>query len=130
MSKRGDPTRILTTKVKKRRGMGSRAIAIPDSDDEDPSAMASEEYALVTKTRVGASGKAERVSMSSIPIFERPITPTPLEENTVNDSMDVAFDQVIAMPAISAIRARKPKKVNDSVSEPNDTDLFESLTTL
>lgn len=110
MSKReGDPTQIRATKVKKRRGVGIRTITILDSDEEDPP-PARKEYALVTKTRVGASGKVERVSMSSVPIFEQPNTPSPPEEH-LDDSMDVVVEHVVP-----AVPAKRPNKVNDSVS--------------
>ena len=124
MSKRGDPTRLHGTKVKKRRGVGSRTIAILNSDDDDPPPMVAEEYARTTKTRVGAFGKVERVSMSSIPIFEQPSTPPPLEEDVVDDFADVTFEHVPAMPA------KRTKRVNDSVSGSDHTDLFDLLTTL
>lgn len=112
MSKRGDPTRAHATKVKKRRGVGSRTITILDSDEDDLPPKATEEYARAIKTRVGASGKTERVTMSSVPIFEQLSTTAPLEEeDAMDDSADLAFEHVQAMPA------KRSKKVNDSVSE-------------
>ena len=76
--------------------------------------MADDEYAQVTKTRVGVSGKAEKVTMSSIPIFEveQLGSPAPLEENA-DDVVDVAD---IVIPA--AVPAKRRKKANDSVSTP------------
>ena len=112
MSKReGNSTR--GPKIKKRRGVGSRTIAVLDSDEEDPPLTANSEYVRVTKTRVGTSGKAERVSMTSVPILEedRSNVPTPLEDNIENPT-DVVEINVPAVPA------KRRKTVNDSVSNP------------
>jgi len=71
MSKHGgDSTRTRATKVKKRRGVGSRKITVLDSDEEDTAPKVSSEYARVTKTRVTTSGKAKRIGTNSVPIFE------------------------------------------------------------
>jgi hypothetical protein len=110
MSKRADSTRLRATKIKKRRGVGSRTIDVLDSDEDDLPPITGDEYALVVKTRVGVSGKAERVSTSSVPIFETPSTPVPLEENP-GDSMDVIVEDILP-----AVPAKRLKKVNDSVS--------------
>ena len=112
MSKRGgDLTRIQTSKVKKRRGVGSRIITVLESDDEDPLSTAASEYARVTRIRVATSGKTERVATSSVPIFEeeQAIAGAPLEENT-NDSVDAVENIVATVPA------KQQKKANDSVS--------------
>ena len=69
------------------------------------------EYARVTKTRVGASGQAERVSIGSVPIFEKPSTPAPLEDNMGNPT-DVAAVESVA----HTVPTKQPKRVNDSVS--------------
>lgn len=108
MSKRGDPTPIRTAKVKKRKGVGSRTIIVPDSDEEGPTPN---EYAQVTKTRVATSGKAEKVTMTSVPIFEakQSITQVPQEEDAVNPA-DVTVENVA--PAVTAKRRRR---ANDSV---------------
>ena len=110
MSKR-EPGRLHISKVKKRRGVGSRVITIPDSDEEDPSPKASSDYARVTKTRVSASAKAEKVSMGSIRIFEEEqlSTPTPVEAD-VDNSADVVVENVV-----SAVPAKRRKRANDSV---------------
>jgi len=63
MSKR-EPTRIHVTKVKKRRGVGSRVITVIGSDKDEPALKASSDYARMTKTRVASSAKAEKVSMT------------------------------------------------------------------
>lgn len=111
MSKRGgESAHMRSTKVKKRKGVGYRTITIPDSDEEGLPPTASKEFARVTKTRIGTSGKVEGVSMSSVPIFERPGTPVPQEENP-SDSVDVVKCAISAVPA-----AKQPKRVNDSVS--------------
>lgn len=111
MSKR-EPTRIHATKVKKRRGVGSRVITVLDSDEDDPVPTASSDYARVTKTRVAASTKVEKVSMNSIPVFEEDqlSVPTLLEE-TVDSSLDVVVENIIA-----ATPAKQRKRANDSVS--------------
>lgn len=116
MSKRGgDSTCVRPNKVKKRRGVGSRTIAVPDSDD-DPLPMATNDYARVTKTRVGTSGKAERVAMSSVPIHEvereNIDIHVPLEGN-IDGSAGVTTE-----PIIHAVPAKQRKKANDSVSHP------------
>jgi len=113
MSKRGgDSTRVHATKVKKRRGVGSRTITVLDSDEEDPLPTAASDYARVTKTRVGTSGKAERVAMSSVPIFkvEEVNFHAPLEANT-NGSTDAVAEKIVPV-----VPAKKRKKANDSVS--------------
>jgi hypothetical protein len=112
MSKRGGDS-TPSTKVKKRRGVGSRTITVPDSDEEDPPLMANSEYVRVTKTRVGTSGKAERVSTTSVPILEAEQSniPTPLEDD-VENPVDVIEDVVPAVPA------KRQRMVNDSVSNP------------
>lgn len=112
MSKRGgDSTATHATKVKKRKGVGFRTITVPDSDEEDLIPKTSKEYALVTKTRVGASGKADKVSMTSIPIFEveQSSYSDPVEEN-LDDSVNVVKSVV---PKVST---KRQKRVNDSVS--------------
>jgi len=114
MSKRGgDSTRILVTKVKKRKGVGSRTITILDSDEEDLLPKVSTEYARVTKTRVTASGKAERITTSSIPVFEVEDVNDHAPPEVDNDNLvDDATENVI-----SVAPAKKRKRVNDSVSD-------------
>lgn len=112
MSKRGgDPTCIRTSKIKKRRGVGSRTITVIDSDEDQ---IVSKDYARATKTRVAASGRMEGVSISTVPIFEveQSSTPVSLEENVV-DLVDVVKDSAPAVPA------KQVKRVNDSVSDPH-----------
>ena len=115
MSKRAsDSTRPHSTQVKKRKGVGFRTIAVPDSDEEDLPPTASNEFALVTKTRIGVSGQSETISISSVQILEEQESgsPTPLEETTEN-SVDIIKDLVPTMPAKPA---KPKKKINDSVS--------------
>ena len=99
------------SKVKKRRGVGSRVIAILDSDEDSPPPKASNDFARIMKTRVSASAKAEKVSMSSVPIFEEEQlnTPAPVEAN-VDDSADVVIKNVVP-----AVPAKRRKRANDSV---------------
>ena len=115
MSKR----RAVTThrpaaKVKKRRGVGSRTITVLDSD-EDSLPTTTGEFARVTKTRVGTSGKAERVVMGCIPIVEveEVDVHAPLEENAdaPMGTVTVTKNIVRKVPA-----KRQRKKANDSVS--------------
>lgn len=111
MSKRGgDSTRISATKVKKRKGVGSRTITIPDSDEEGPLPTPSNDYARVTKTRVGSSGKVETISTKSVFIFEADESSAPAEEN-VDDSVGVVVTDVI-----HTVPAKQRKRANDSVS--------------
>lgn len=113
MSKRGGDSALTTTKVKKRKGVGFRIVTVLDSDEEDLPRTTRGEYARVTKTRVGASGKAERVSTTNVPILEveQSGIPAPLEEN-VEDTADTVVEKVIP-----TVPAKQPKKVNDSVSD-------------
>ena len=112
MSKRGgDSTRIRTTKVKKRKGVGTRTITVLDSDEEDALPTSTHEYARVTKTRVGTSGKAEGFAVSSVPVFQVEVNiRVPLEEN-VNDLTDAIAENIVP-----PVPTKKPKKANDSVS--------------
>jgi hypothetical protein len=117
MSKRGgDSTRVNNTKIKKRRGVGSRTFTVLDSDEENELPAACEEFALVTKTRVEISGGVERAFSSSVPVLEveEPSSPVQLE-GTVEHSADVVVENVIL-----AVPARRRKK-NDSVSDPSST---------
>lgn len=125
MSKR-DPTRIRVSKVKKRRGVGSRTITVMESDDEAPLSTATKEYARVTKTRVSTSGRAEKVAMSSVSFSEMDQTTkrAPLEEN-INDSVDVVVEN-----AIPAVPAKERKRANDSVSNTALHSPYVLLTTL
>ena len=111
MSKRGgDSTRIRATKVKKRKGVGSRTIVVLDSDEESVPPTAND-YARVTKTRVAISGKAERIATSSVPIFEvEKVNATPLEPN-----MDVPGDTGV-VDVDPVVPAKRRKRANDSVS--------------
>lgn len=125
MSKReGNSTR--GTKVKKRRGVGSRTIRILDSDEDNPPPVASDDYARVTKTRVGISGKAERLSMTSVPILEveKPTRPAPLEENEEN-SANITVENVVPVKP-----AKQRKTINDTVSDSNHIYPSASLTTI
>ena len=114
MSKqRGDSTRTHATKVKKRKGVGSRKIAVLDSDEEDTFPKVLSEYARVTKTRVTASGKAEKIATSSVPVFETELNVHTLPESNIDGLVDTAVENVIL-----AVPRRKREKANDSVSSP------------
>lgn len=110
MPKRGgDSTRIRGTKVKKRKGVGFRSITVLESDEDTPT-TATDDYARVTKARVGTAGKIEGITVSSIPVFEAKVNiHAPLEMDT-NHSIDAIAENVV--PVVPA----KKKKGNDSVS--------------
>ena len=112
MSKRG-PTRTKANKVKKRRGVGSRTISVPDSD-EDPLPVTTNDYARITKTRVGTAGKAEKVVTSSIHIYEADWVDVhdPPEADTHVPAVAVTKNVAIVVPA------KRRKRGNDSVSDP------------
>jgi hypothetical protein len=113
MSKRGgEPTLAHPAKVKKRKGVGSRVIIVPNSDEEDFSRTSGDEYARVTKTRVTASGKVEQVFVSTFLVreVEQSSTPTPLEEDG-----DYAAD--VEENSTPVEKKKRPKKVNDSVND-------------
>ena len=113
MSKR-EPGRLHISKVKRRRGVGSRVITIPDSDEEGPSPKAGSDYAQVMKMRVSASAKVEKVSMGSVRIFEEEQLSTPtLVEADMDNSADVVVENVV-----SAVPAKRRKRANDSVRYP------------
>lgn len=112
MSKRKrNSTRPHSTKVKKSQGVGSRTITVPDSDEEELPPATANHYARVTKTRVASSGKAEKVTTNSVPIFE-------VEEVEIHAPLEAYID----IPAeteniVHVVPAKKrKKKVNDSVS--------------
>ena len=115
MAKRhGDSTNGVGASLKKRRGIKVRAIYVPDSDDEDPPPRFDTEYARLLKTRVTTSGKAESVTMKTLPFFE--------VEDIVHDSPEPTIDppapkdvMVETLPALTAPAKRKRKKANDSV---------------
>ena len=109
----GDSTHVRPAKVKKRKGVGSRTINVPDSDEDLPP-MTANDYARVTKTCVGTAGKAEKVATRSIPIFEaeKVGVRAPLEEN-VDGFVDITEN------IISVVPARRRKRANDSVSHPS-----------
>lgn len=99
--------------MKKRRGVGSRSIAVLDSDEEDPTPKAPIDYARVTKTQVGTSGKVKRVTTSSVPIFE-------VEEVSVHAPPEVDTNNLENAPADDIPRPapakKRRKRSNDSVS--------------
>jgi hypothetical protein len=112
MSKRGgEPTRLRLTKVKKRKGVGSRVITVLSSDEEATIPAATDDYARITKTRVGSSGKADGVVTSSIPVFETEEVNVQAPEEIVNSFVDAAIENTIP-----AVPAKRRKKANDTVS--------------
>lgn len=118
MTKRhGDPAYGVKVKVKKRKGVKVRTVTILDSDDEGPSNIDTE-YARLLKTRVTTSGKADSVTMNSLPLLE--------VQNTTHNDMPLAPcpdtqepDETVAESAVPSKPAKKRrKKANDSVCFP------------
>lgn len=116
MSKRHwDPTYSVKVSVKKRKGVKVRTTAIPDSDDEVPPKVDTE-YARLLKTRVAASGKADSVTMSSLPLFELKATAhndEPLDPGLNSQPEEDFVDSERMSPTKPVKKPRK--KANDSV---------------
>ena len=115
MSKRGnDPPRQGNLKIKKRKGVRTQAILVPDSDDESLLSNVTVDYARLVKTRVSSSGKAGAITATSIRLLEAESTPKdPPLEVVDDDPVDAATEVIV--PIISAT-PKKRKKANDSVS--------------
>jgi len=115
MSKRGsDSTRRGSLKVKKRKGIRTQAILVPDSDDESLPPNVTTDYARLVKTRVDLSGKVGALTATSIRLLEVDNAPKdPPPEFVVDDPVDAAPEAIV--PIISTTQ-RKRKKANDSVS--------------
>ena len=111
----GNLTRTRAAKIKKRRGVGSRSITVLDSDEEDLAPKVSTEYARVTKARVAASGKVERIATNSVQIFEA-------DEIDVQGPQETDTDNFVGATTENVVRtvpAKKRRKgANDSVSYP------------
>ena len=115
MAKRpGDSTHRVSVKVKRRKGVKIRTVTVLDPDKEGPPPNVKVEYARLLKTRVTTSGKADSVTMHTLPLFEakevvhsgsqEPATPSYHEGIIVGDPI----------PATTA-KKRQRKKMNDSV---------------
>jgi hypothetical protein len=116
MSKRGgDSVRIRSTKVKRRKGVGLRTIVVLSSDDEDSLPTAANDYARVTKTRVGTSGKAGGVVISTVPLFEvedvEEVNDHAPAEVNAGGSADASTEHTVHVTP-----AKRRKKANDTVS--------------
>jgi len=115
MAKRhGDPAYGVKVGVKKRKGIKVRTVTVPDSDDEGPSNVDTE-YARLLKTRVTTSGKADSVTMNSLPLFEIKNTthsdePSELCVNSLEPDETVAENTAPSKPA-----KKRRRKANDSV---------------
>lgn len=113
MAKRhGDSTYGVNTKVKKRKGIKVRTVNVPDSDDEGHSRNVETERARLLKTRVTASGKADSVTMNSLPLFEVESVVHGGLEPTIDSNEEVMAENTI--PVIATAKKRR-KKMNDSV---------------
>lgn len=115
MSKReGGPIPKSNPKIKMRKGVKTRTIMVAESDEEDPPANASTDYAWLVQTRVTASGKAGTITTRSVPLLEvEDVAGDGSLGANINDDEDVVVgDTVTVVPA--ARKARK--KANDSVS--------------
>ena len=127
MAKRhGDPAYGVKVKVKKRRGIKVRTVAILDSDDEGTSNVDTE-YARLLKTRVAISGKAESVTMNSLPLLEVKNTHN---DNPLEPCLDTQepYEAVAENTAPSKPAKKKRKKANDSVRSPTFTNPLLLLT--
>ena len=115
MSKRGsDPTRRGSLQIKKRRGVRTQTILVPDSDDESLPPNVTTDYARLVKTRVNLSGKVGTITATSVRLLEVETAPKDLPlEVVIDDPADAATEAIV--PVISATRKRQ-KKANDSVS--------------
>jgi len=114
MAKRqGGSVHSVGTKSKRRKGIKIRTISIPDSGDEDtPPSNINVEYARLLKTRVATSGKADSVTVNTVPLFETKVTAhDDLPEPNV-DSYEVVPP---GNPTPSTKVKKKKKKKNDSV---------------
>ena len=114
MSKRGEgSTRGGNPKVKKRKGVKIRTVAIPDSDGEDPPMNVCTDYARLVQTRVTASGKIGNVTTSSVPLLDEEEAAKDLPEVDTDRAGDPVVDNIITV--IPTAR-KKRNKANDSVS--------------
>ena len=115
MSKRGgDLIWVWATKVRKCKGVGSHTFTVLDSNHEDPSKV-STEYAWVTKTQVTTSGKRERITTSSVPVFEMEEASVDIHvppEVNADNFIDTAAENVLPM----VLTKKRWKRGNDSVS--------------
>lgn len=110
----GDPTHGGNLQIKKHKGVRTRAILVPDSDDETLPSSVTADYARLVKTRVNLSGNAGGITTTSIRLLEVGSAPKDLPPEVVVDGpVDAATDVVI--PIIPATR-KKRQKANDSVS--------------
>jgi len=113
MAKRhGDSTHGVNVRVKKRKGIKVRTVAVPDSDEENHTPNVNTEYVRLLKTRVATSGKADSVTMDSLALFEvKGVTHNDSSEPTIDGHEEIATEG--AIPATTAKKRRKKK--NDSV---------------
>jgi len=129
MTKRhGDPVHGVKVKVKKRKGIKVRTVTVPDSDEEGPSNV-NTEYVRLLKTHATTTGKADSVTMNSLPLFEvKNITHNnePLEPclNDQEPGETVSENTVPSKPV-----KKRRKKANDSVRCPIFIELPSTLLT-
>lgn len=111
MAKRhGDSVHGVNVNIKKRKGIRVRTVTIPDSDDPPPNVTT--EYARLLKTRVAISGKADSVTMNSLPFFE---INNVAHDNSLEPTLD-SYEEAAAENLVPGIPVKKRrKKVNDSV---------------
>jgi len=113
MSKRGEgSTRGGNPKVKKRKGVKIRTVAIPDSDGEDPPTNVCTDYARLVQTRVTASGKIGNVTTSCVPLLDEEEAAKDLPEVDTDRAGDPVVDNITVIPTAR----KKRNKANDSVS--------------
>jgi len=109
----GDSIRRGNIHIKKRKGIKVRTVNVPDSDEEGPHPNIDVEYARLLKTRVATSGKADSVTMTSLPLFE-------VKDSARDDSSELTTDRheefiVENVIPVTMGKKKRRKKMNDSV---------------
>ena len=114
MSKWGsDPTHRGKLQIKKRKGVRTQVILVPDSDDESLPPNVTVDYARLVKTRVDLSGKVGTITATSVRLMEVGDAPEDPPLEVIVDGPDAATEVIV--PTVPATRKRR-KKANDSVS--------------
>lgn len=111
MTRKGHPT------VKKRKGVKTQTLVIPDSDEESSPSSPSNidsDYTRLVMTHVKTSGLVMTVTTSSIPLTEVvDTTDNPTQEVDAGFAGDPTLED--AAPT-TQVATRKQTKANDSVS--------------
>ena len=108
------PTHRGKLQIKKRKGVRTQVILVPDSNDESLLLNVTVDYAQVVKTRVDLSGKVGAITATSVHLLEvGDASEDPLLEVIIDGPVDAATEVII--PTVPATQKRW-KKANDSVS--------------